>query len=69
MFDVIGHTFAQKTSVKISNYGQTLDLLKRLKWFSCAFSKFHYRSSKSANTKVVRYFREHILRNWRTFQF
>jgi hypothetical protein len=31
--------------------------------------QIHYRSSKPTNMKVIRYFREHIFRNWRTFQF
>jgi hypothetical protein len=63
MFDMILHTFAQKTLVKVQILGQTPIDPKRLIRFSCTFSKFHYRSSKSDNIKVAPYFWEHIFRN------
>jgi hypothetical protein len=63
MFYMILHTFAQKTLVKVQIPGQTPTDPKRLIWFSCAFSKFHYRSSKSTNIKVLCYLSEHIFHN------
>jgi hypothetical protein len=67
MFDMILHTFSQNTLVKVQILGQTPIDPKRLIQFSCVFSKFHSRRSKSANIKVVPYSRQHIFRNWRTF--
>jgi hypothetical protein len=69
MFDMILHTFAQKTLVKVQIPGQTPIDLKRLIWFSYTFSKNFYRISNSANIKVLRCFREHNFHNWRTFKF
>jgi hypothetical protein len=40
MFDMIGHTFAQKTLVKIPKSRSNPRSPLRLKWFSCAFSNF-----------------------------
>jgi hypothetical protein len=69
MLSLVLIIFAKETLVNLPNLGQTPKSSRRLKWFSCVFSKFHYRSSKPANMKVVPYFREHIFRNWWTFNF
>jgi hypothetical protein len=69
MFDIVGHTSAQNTLVKIPNHSQTPSAPQMLDWFSCAFSKYHYRTSKSANTKVAQFFREHISFNYWHFKF
>jgi threonine/homoserine/homoserine lactone efflux protein len=46
--------------VKVIILGQTLIDPKRLIWFSSVFSKFHNKTSKLANTKVVRCLWEHV---------
>jgi hypothetical protein len=60
MFDMILHTFAQKTLFKVQILDQTPIDPKRLIWFSYTFSKNFYWTSNLPNLKVLRYLREHI---------